>query len=391
MIIRAFATALVVLSIADPLSGQDAQFRQRVRAGQDAIYRLDYPAAEKIFNQMKQESPDNPAAYGMLAFAAWHQLLFASRNFALHEYGIPTPFTDEPADLTVARSERARFVSANDALTQLCDRLLSRNPRDVLALYFKGFALENLATEAIALTKSTWKARGFGDKAKDIHEEVLKLDPSMIDANTSIGVYEYVAATLPWSYKWLAWLAGVRGDKDVALQRFRDVAAKGTYRAADAQVVMALLETWKGRSGTAVSVYTNLHKWYPQSFLIDIGLAVAHERNKDLKSALQVYQDLLRDLPKKAPGLQPGEVHFRIGDLYVRLREYGRALESFDKAVQSAQGDRETMPLAYYRMAEIREERGETAQAMDAYRKVLEYSGNALQDEIAHARKKLRK
>ncbi len=382
---------MCILSVASPLPGQDAQFRQRVRAGQDAIYRLDYAAAEKIFIQLKQENPDNPAGYGMLAFTAWHQFLFASRNFALHEYGIPTPFTDEPADLTVAPSERARFLAANNALEQVCDRLLEKNPRNALALYFKGFALENLATEAIALTKQSGTARRIGNQARKLHEQVLELDPSMVDANTSIGVYEYVAATLPWSYKWLAYLAGIRGDKEVALQRFRDVAARGTYRAADSQVVMALLETWKGKPGTAVSVYTDLAKRYPQSFLIDVGLAVAHERNKDLRSAMQVYQNLLRDLPKKAPGLQPGEVHFRIGDLYVKLREYGRALESFDKAVQSSQGDRETRPLAYFRMAEIREERGETAQAMDCYRKVLEYSGNALEDEIARARKKLRR
>jgi hypothetical protein len=42
-------------------------------------------------------------------------------------------------------------------------------------------------------------------------------------------------------------------------------------------------------------------------------------------------------------------------------------------------------------MAEIREERGESAQATDCYRKVLEYTGNALKDETAKARKKLRK
>jgi tetratricopeptide (TPR) repeat protein len=390
MIIRVFAVLLCFLSAVDPASGQDVLLRRRVQEGQNSIYRLDYASAERIFNSMKTEKPDSPVGYAMLAFTAWHQLLFASRNLALHEYGIPMPFGGEPVDPAVAIREHARFEEANDVLQKVCQRQLDKNPRDTLALYFMGYAKENLATEAFALDKASGRARSYGNQAKNIHEKVLSLDPSFVDANTSIAIYEYVVATLPGIYKWLAWMIGIRGSKEVALQRLRDVAARGTFRATDSLVVTALLEAWKGDPRLAVSIYKDLHERFPESFLLDISLAVAYEQANDRKSALQVYQDLLQNLPRKAAGVQPGEIHLRIGRIYVNLRESTLALQAFERALQAPQGDRETRPLAYYQMALIHEQRSESAQAKECYRHVLEYSGNALKDEISQARRNSR-
>lgn len=390
MIIRVFVTCLYVLSAANAAPGQDVFFRQQVQQGQDAIYRLDYAAADRIFSRIKTENPDSPVGHAMLAFAAWHQLLFASRNLALQEYGIPTPFGGEPADPASAVREHARFEETNNSLLLVCRRLLTKNPHDALALYFTGYANENFATEAYALRKDSGKARSYGKIAKYSHEETLKLSPSLVDANTSIAVYEYVVATLPGIYKWLAWMIGVRGDRDTALRRLQDVADRGIFRSIDALVVTSLLEAWKGDPHRAISINAGLHKRYPQSFLLDISLAVSYEKAGERKSALQVYQDLLQDLPQKAAGIQPGEIHLRIGEIYVGLREYTLALQAFEKAIQGLQGDRETRPRTYYQMALIHEQRGEAVQARECYRRVLDYSGNALREEIAQARRKSR-
>ena len=372
-------------------AGQDTLHRERVREGLEAIYGLDYLQAERIFNQLKTEYPDSPVGYGMLAVTAWHELLFASRNLAVYEYGIPTPFgSGAPPSRSIAR-EQQHFSQANKTLQDVCERLLAQKPRDALVLYFKGLSYENLSLEALSLYRRQGAATSYARKASNFHKEVLQLDPSLIDANASIAVSEYVVGSSNWGLRFLALLLGIRGDKKGALVRLQAVSERGVYRATDALVVMALLESWKGDPQRAISIFSRLRKMYPRSFLSDIGLAVGYENAANPKSAIETYEELLRDLTSKAPGIHPGEIHFRMGRSYVKLRDYSLALQAFQKALEESQGDQETQPLTYYQMALIHEERGESSQAQSCYRKVVEYSGPKvmIEKEIARAKKKL--
>ncbi len=130
----------LLLLIGNSLWGQDqSALDRRVREGQDAIYRLDYAEAERIFNQLITENPDNPVGYGMLSITTWNQLLFASANYDIDDYATPTPFSKGRTHKDINREIR-HFRETNDNLLALCERLLEKNPKDDLALYFKGLA-----------------------------------------------------------------------------------------------------------------------------------------------------------------------------------------------------------------------------------------------------------
>ncbi|MDA2934781.1 tetratricopeptide repeat protein [Acidobacteria bacterium AH-259-D05] len=382
-------TCLIAVSL---LWGQgENTLDQHVREGQDAIYRLDYAAAERIFEQTIAENPDSPVGYGMLSITTWNELLFAAANQALDDYATPTPFTKGRTHKNVNREIR-RFREANNNLLTVCERILENNPKDVLALYFRGLAYENLSAEAIVITKNTGSAINYGKRAKNIHEQVLALDPNFVDANISIAGNEFAKATLPWSIKWLAFLLGIRGSKERAFQKLELVSQKGKYRQLDAQVVLALLHSWKGDPSRSVTIFEELRAKYPQNYLFDINLAaIYHLKLNDAKSALRIYQQLLQTLPNKASGLHAGEIYFRIGKTYVQLREYGLALQAFNKAVEEPKGELETEPLTYFQMAQIHDERGEKGQAIGYYGQVLNYSGpqDALKVEMKEARRRL--
>lgn len=364
-----WSLVLLLLVPLCPLQAENT-LQQRVREGQDALYRLNYAKAEAIFQQMARDEPNNPVGHGLLAVTAWNQLLFAAKNLALDDYGTPTPFSRKPTK--PIEQPRRDFLEANIRLLNLCERLLEANPENLMALYFKGLAYENLAGEAIAISKDTSGATRNGKTARKIHQEVLKRDPSIVDANTSVAVSEFAAATLPWSIKWLAFLLGVRGDKQRALKRLEEVSERGTYRNLDAEVLLALLNTWKGDPRQAESIFQKLRERYPQNYLLDFNLAAVYElRLKEPKSALRVYQELLRSLGVKAPGLHPGEVHYRIGKTYVTLLDYSQALQAFSAALQSTNGERETRPLAYFYMARIHQHQGDHGQARKYYQQVL--------------------
>jgi len=393
MRVLTFVSFTCLIAIGPLWSQGQSTIDQRVREGQDAIYRLDYTRAERISQQTIAENPDSPVGYGMLSITTWNQLLFAAANQALDDYATPTPFTKGRTHKNV-NQELKRFREANDKLLTVCEGILENNSEDVLALYFRGLAYENLAAEALAITKKTGDAFSNGRKAKNIHEQVLKLDPNFVDANLSIAGYEFAKATLPWSIKWLAFLVGIRGSKERAFQKFELVSEKGKYRQLDAQVLLALLHSWKGDPLKPLEIFENLREKYPQNYLFDINLAAIYQlKFNDSQSALEIYQQLLKTLLDKAPGLQAGEVYLRIGKTYVQLREYSLALQAFNKVLEESNGEMETEPLAYFHMAQIHDEQGDRDQAREYYQQVLDHSvsGEVLKDTMKEARRRLQR
>lgn len=368
---------------------------QLLRQGQDLLYRLDYEGAASIYKRMVQQDPDSPAGYGMLASVYWNDLLAKTGNLVLDDYATPTPFSEEKTsklNLPEVRAAQERFHQANNELLEICENRLKKNKDDVQALYFKGMHYENLAAEAVAVTKKQMSAIGPGGKAKDIHEQVLKLDPNFVDAYVSVASHEFARATLPMSIKWIAFLFGIRGNKAKALQWFELVAQKGTYRQLDAQVLLALVHSWKGDPNQAVIYFRGLRIKYPENYLLDINLAAILEKKLDnIQAAAEIYKELLKNSKSKAWSVCPAEMHCRIGKMYLRLGDSTPALEEFEKSVQARKKvERETEPLAYYSMAQIYEQRGNKGKALECYEKVLEYQGSELKSEIKQARRKVR-
>ncbi len=391
---REITVALLTLLLTfSNVSGQtESDLDRRVREGKDALFRQEYVAAEKIFEQIVEDFPESPVGYGMLSITTWAELLYAAGNVTLHEYGTPSPFSKSKIYKSV-RAETERFHSANDKLLAVCEKILAADPTNVLALYFQGLAYENLAAEAIAITKRRGEAIGHGKRASNIHRRVLRLDPTFVDANVSVAVSEFAKATLPWSYKWLAFLIGIRGNKEEAFRKLENVAEHGKYRSQDARVILSAMHTWKGDPQRAVSIMEELGRLYPQNYKIDLNLAAVHGLTlENPRAALEIYKKLEQTLPAKTPGLNEGELQFRIGKTYLELREYSLARTAFEKAIELPKGESETEPLAYFYLARIHEEQGARDEAMKYYRAVLAYTGPkaGIDDEIKTARKKLR-
>ncbi|HSR66717.1 MAG TPA: tetratricopeptide repeat protein [Acidobacteriota bacterium] len=396
MLKRSFRAAvwswLAVFLLLPATAQSPPEVAKAVREGERAIYQLDFDRAEALYRKMIEERPSDPVGYGMLTTVKLNQLLFAAKNLAVDDYATPTPFAQDPTYKDIDRERRA-FLESVQQLEEVCDRRLAADADDVMALYFKGVGYENMATEALAVRKSTGDAQKFGRRARNLHERVLELRPQLVDANMSLAVHEFAAATLPWRIKWLAFLLGIRGNKERAIERLELVSSQGLYRARDAQVLLALLQAWKGDPQVAVRLFRDLRRDFPQNFLSDINLAAIHQLLlDDPKSALEIYRDLLSKLEIKAPGIKAAEVHYRIGKTYLELGEFSMAMEAFQQAVQEPHTEEETYPLAFFHMARIHDRRGETQQAEEKYRRVLRYQGpdDLLRDELKEARKKTR-
>ena len=358
------------------------------------MYRLKYAEARRIFEEMHGENPDGPAAHGMLSILAFNELLFAAGNVVTEDYATPGPLTKERTLKPIEEPTR-QFHAANDEMLRVCEKALLKNENDATALYFMGLYHENLAAEAIGVAKSNGTAFDQGKKAVRIHSKVLGIQPDFADANMSIAASEFAKDNLPWYIKWVTYMIGMRGDEEKAFERLDLVARQGRYRRFDAQTVSAVLHAWKkdpNHAQQAVALLGRLRKQFPENYLLDINVAAIYEQTEltDGNSALKVYEELLRSLSSKTPGLKAGEVHYRIGKTHYRLKNYRDALAAFQRAAASEAVETETQPLAQFYMGKIHEEQGDRAAAARCYREVVKSERlRSIAKEVRHARSRL--
>jgi len=385
---------LIPFSSGPVCGAQPADLDRRILSGQEAMYRLEYAEARRIFEEIRKNSPDSPVGAGMLAMLAFNELLFAAGNIVTEDYATPGPLSKERTSKPIGEPSR-RFYEANQEMLRVCQKALLKNDNDVVALYFTGLYHELLAAEAMAITKSVDSAFDQGKKAGRIHARVLRVQPGFVDANISIAGSEFAKDNLPWLIKLMTYLIGMRGDEEKAFERLDLVARQGRYRRLDAQVVAAVLHAWKRKAvhaRQAVAVLEKLRQQFPQNYLLDINVAAIYEQTElnDPRAALRVYEGLLGQLREKAPGLKAGEVYYRIGTTHYRLKNYRDALQAFERAVVSERSEAETGPLANFYMGKIHEEQGDRSNASRCYREVVKARDlRSIADEVKHARSRL--
>ena len=387
----------ICLSTACSVWGQSSTVMdQLVNEGTEAMYRLEYGVAIDTFARIIEEYPESPVGYGMMSTAAWNAMLYAAANPTLHDFGTPNPYSDSEIHKPI-EDEVLRFHQAIDRLLEVCEEILEHDPENVLALYFRGLAYENLAAEAIVISEDRWGAVGPGREAKGIHDDVLDLDPDFVDAKVSVASYEYALATVDGFAKVVLVLPRLfgffRGDKDEAFEMMEEVLRLGKYRSLDAQVLLSIMHAFEGDPLRSVEILEDLGRRYPENYMIDLNLAAVYElRVDDGAEALRVYQALLEALPDKSAGLGEAEVYFRIGSTHFRQDEYPEARAALERAVNSPATESETVPLAYFYLGMIEEASGSEARAEEYYRQFVSLAESmaSLEGEVEDANRRLR-
>jgi len=86
-------------------------------------------------------------------------------------------------------------------------------------------------------------------------EQVLVLDPSRKDAAFFTGSYRYAVANLGSVKRWLAYLAGFSGDRELAVRMIEESAAYPSDVQADARILLVLVYNKERRYGDACACW----------------------------------------------------------------------------------------------------------------------------------------
>jgi len=378
-----------------------AQLETLRRSGIEALYNLDYEKARKDFSEIARLYPDHPAGPQLLAARVWIKTLYESRRLQSSLYSSQSFYTqgDDKVDPKVV----GEFRSLTREAKRLADARLKQNPRDIEALDVLATTAGLKASFEEAVERRHFAALRDGDDAVDRHREVLKLDPNFVDAELTVGLYEYVVGSLPLPIKIIGGVTGFRGSKKRGLSMIEHVAKDGNWSRDDAKTLLIVLYSREERFTDALSLARELSAKYPRNYLFRLEAAdalvaqAAIERKaknsaaavKAEQEAFATFDDLLRDRSLRETVSRALDlVHFKYGEVLLTAGQGERAAKEFLAATKVERAVPDLVTMAHLYAAHALDLAGKRNDALSQYREVL--SRPDIYDAHGEARKGLR-
>jgi tetratricopeptide (TPR) repeat protein len=374
---RVVKALAALLALALPLlAAQNALVEQ----GYEHFYNLEYPEAIASFEQAIRQNPGSPELHNHLAEAIVFQEMF--RNGALESELVSgnNSFLRRPK-LNPSPETENRFLSEVAKAIELSEARLRENAKDVAALYDLGIAY-GLRSNYFWVVKKSWReSLRDATAARRYHNRVTELEPGNVDAKLVQGLHDYVVGSLPWSYRMLGFLVGIRGDKERGIRTVQEVAAHGKTNRIDAEILLCALYRRENQPRRAIPLIQELIQRFPRNYLLRLELSQMYSMAGEKEHALDAVRELARLKQQHAPGYDrvPWEkIWFQEGTIQFWYRDFHQALENLRKVAAAAdQVDLNTGVYAFLRVGQIYDLTGQRAEAIAAYRKALAYAPQA--------------
>jgi predicted Zn-dependent protease len=388
--LRMFAVLIVLLMAAVGVSAQQTQwltdaerarFEELRRSGLDALYNIDYDKANRDFNEIVKLYPNHPGGYQLLAARLWIKTLYESRRLQVSLYSSESFYTngDDKVDPKIV----TEFRNLTREAKRLAEAKLKQEPKNIEALDFLANTEGLKASFEEAVERRHFAALRDGNDAVEHHREVLKLDPKYIDAQITIGLYEYVVGSLPLPVKILAGATGYRGSKKRGLAMLEQVAKEGRWSQDDAKSVLIILYTREKRFAEVITLTRELSAKYPRNYLLRVetadalvSLAGVKRKDKDLTGAVQAekeafatFDELLRDRNTAARALDL--IHFKYGEALLIAGYNDRAAKEFLAATKVDRAEPGLITMAHLYAARSYDVAGKRDEALAQYKEVL--------------------
>lgn len=357
-------------------------------AGFEAFYNNDYDGALKYFEGQVKAHPEEPDARNHVAQAILYRELFRNGSLESQLVSGNNAFLRRPK-LDISAEDRQGFNNSINKALSLCESKLQRDPRDSKALYQLGVAHGLRSTFSFLVEKAWSDALREAAAARKAHERVIELDPKFIDARLSLGVYQYVVASLPFYLRAAGFLSGFHGDRAGGLQQLESVAREGVLNRNDAKVVLAILYRREHMARRAIPLLEQLAQRFPGNVLFLFEQVQMYSDLGDEANALRLIDTIERLRVSKAPGyvsLPPEKIAYVAGNLYFWYRDYDLALDKLKQAsLHTEVLDLNSAVLTFLRIGQVYDLRNDRRNARTAYEQAIRTAPNS--DAAAEAKR----
>jgi tetratricopeptide (TPR) repeat protein len=361
-----------------------ARFEELRRSGLDALYNIDYDKAERDFKEIVKLIPSHPGGYQLLAARVWIKTLYESRRLQTSLYTSESFYSngDDKVDPKII----SEFRNLTREAKRLAEAKLKQEPRNIEALDFLANTEGLKASFEEAVERRHYAALRDGNDAVNLHREVLKLDPKYVDAQITIGLYEYVVGSLPLPVKILAGATGFRGSKKRGLAMLEQVAREGRWSQDDARTVLVLLYRREKRFEDVLKLTRELSAKYPRNYLLRletadalVSLAGVKRTERDLagavrleKEAFATFDELLRDRNVRDTATRALDlIHFKYGEVLLAAGYHDRAAKEFLAATRVERAEPGLITMAHLYAARAYDTGGKREEALAQYKVVL--------------------
>lgn len=360
------------------------RFETLRKSGLEALYNIDYDKALRDFKEIVQLYPNHPGGHQLLAARLWIKTLYESRRLQASLYNSESFYTngDDKVDPKVVDEFRALTREAK----RLSELKLKQDPKNIEALDFLANTEGLKASFAEAVERRHFAALRDGNDAVNHHRNILKMDPKYIDAQLTIGLYEYVVGSLPLPIKLLAGVTGYRGSKKRGLAMLEQVAKEGRWAQDDAKTVLVLLYTREKRYADVLTLTRELSAKYPRNYLFRletadalVSLANIKRKEKDGAGAVQAekeafatFDELLRDKNARDAAARALDlIHFKYGEVLMMAGQNDRAVKEFLTTTKIERAEPGLVTMAHLYAARAYDVSGKRNEALAQYREVL--------------------
>jgi tetratricopeptide (TPR) repeat protein len=363
--------ALVVLwgflVAATPVAAQ-AQADAIVNEAFDLSYNLDHdPAIAKLTEAAKQY-PQHAGIPRALATMTWLHLLFTRGQVMVDDYLGPVSRQNVKIDPPPEEVSKAFNTWLARALT-LANERIAKSPRDPDGHYELGTALGLQASWTATIEGRVMGAFGSARRAYNEHERVLELAPSRKDAGLIVGTYRYLVGSLSMPVRWMAYVAGFGGDKELGLRMIEGATTVPSTRT-DARFALVLLYNRERQWDLAMKHVRALQVSHPRNRLVWLeGGSTLLRAGRFAEAEAMLTEGINKFGSDSRPRMlgEPGLWYYKRGAARVRLKRAAEAQADLrlGLTLEARQWVKARMHLELGKAADLAGDRGGARAAYD--------------------------
>lgn len=384
------AALLLAAVLATPAAaGPAEELAAAETLGSQLLFDYDFEEAIRHYTGVSERFPDHPSGPYNIAITIWTRL--AQRSNGMRGSSLRNDrFFSQPGRPEVTPDEESAFRAHLEEAYRRADERLAEDPDDVEALYYRG------ATEALESGWSVIVERAWFRAARQIrrgvgrHRRVQELDPGFRDAYAVPGAYHYGVATLPRPLRWLAFLFGIRGDREGGLRSVEITANEGRRARWGGLWTWALLMQREEREDDALAAIRRLREQFPRNpdFALDeVSILNAQGAFGKARALAETV------LERREAGFGnyrlalPGLVEARLGEALLFGERWEEAEAVFTRGVAAGPNDA-VEAILHLRRGNARDGAGRRPQALSDYARVIQADAD---DVLSDWAKELRK
>lgn len=261
----------------------------------DHFYNLEYDQALAGFLADARRAPRSPDVQNHIAQTILFRAMFRGGMLQSQMLTSSNSFLRMPK-LKMSALDCRQFTSSIQRAMELAQSRLDANPHDAGALYALGVSYGLHGNYNFAVRKAYLDALHDIGYARKFHNRVTRMDPGMVDAELTQGVYEYVMGSLPLGWKMLGFMGGFRGSRERGIAMLNEVSSEGRINRIDAKIFLAAIYRREHRSRDAICILQPLIPVLPRNYLLRLELAEMYGDLSDQGAAMDVldHVDKLR-------------------------------------------------------------------------------------------------